>query len=527
MQVHDDGKRLGQSPVAPATGSFSMSYQHSNQPSDRHTPLDHSIYVADKGDTAIPLLYLTDKHSGIRFLADYGATVSIFPASPQNRKTRPQTAPLIAANGSHIATYGTQEIHLDLGFRRTSWSFRLANVTKPILGLNFLSSKHLAVNFQQRTLYAISPHTSGTVGQGTHGNCAVLHFDTPDQDQWSSILSEFPSIMVPNFRSPINSHGVFHYIPTTGPPPHVHARRLPSDRLADAKKAFEDMVAEGICRRSSSPYTAPLHMVRKPDGSWRPCGDYRLLNASTTNYRYPIPHIQDFNAILDGCTIFSKIDLRKSYYQIPMDIHKTAVITPFGLFEFLRMPFSLSNARQTFQRLMDHILRGLPYAFAYVDDILVASRNQEEHARHLKRIFQVLAENNLVINRDKCVFGKPTLNFLGHTISKNGITSPTDRVDCILRIQEPNSVKALQEFLGAINFYHRFIPHAAEILRPLHDVLQGNPRKLRWGKEQRTAFKHAKQALSDATLLVHPNTKYFCHMRCFRHSRRCQPQSVD
>ena len=258
-------------------------------------------------------------------------------------------------------------------------------------------------------------------------------------------------------------------------------------------------------------------MVRKPDGSWRPCGEYRLLNAATTNDRYPVPHIQNFNANLDGCSVFSKIDLCNGYHQIPVvpdDIHKTAVITPFGLFEFLRMPFGLSNAGQTFQRLMDHILRGLPFTFVYMDDILVASRNHEEHARHLRQVFQLLAENGLVINRDKCVFGKTTLDFLGYTVSKNGITPPADRVECILRIQRPTSTKALQEFLGAINFYRRFIPHAAEILRPLHAVLQGSPRKLKWGHDQDTAFQRAKQALSDATLLVHPNAKAVTAVTC-------------
>ena len=517
MQIRDNGKRLGRAPVAPAPGSFSESSQHITISRDSQTLLDHSVYVVDNGDTAFPLLYLTDKHSGTRYLVDCGATVSIFPASLQDQNTLAQTSPLIAANGSHIATFGTREIRLDLGFRRTSWSFRLANVTKPILGLDFLSAEHLAVNFQQRTLYATSPCAGGATERDINGNCAVLHVDTPDHDQWSSILSEFPTITTSDFRSPNTKHGISHHIPTTGPPPHVRARRLPPDRLADAKKAFEDMVAEGICRRSSSPYAAPLHMVRKPDGSWRPCGDYRLLNAATTNDRYPVPHIQDFNANLDGCTVFSKIDLRKGYHQIPVapdDIHKTAVITPFGLFEFLRMPFGLSNAGQTFQRLMDHILRGLPFTFVYVDDILVASRNHEEHARHLRQVFQLLAENGLVINRDKCVFGKATLDFLCHTVSKNGITPPADRVECILRIQRPTSTKALQEFLGAINFYHRFIPHAAEILRPLHAVLQGSPRKLKWGHDQDTAFQKAKQALSDATLLVHPNAKAVTAVTC-------------
>ena len=179
---------------------------------------------------------------------------------------RTQTSPLIAANGSHIATFGTREICLDLGFWRTSWSFRLANVTKLILGLDFLSAKHLAVNFQQRTLYATSPYAGGATERDINGNCAVLHVGTPDHNQWSSILSEFPTITTSDFCSPNTKHGISHHIPTTGPPPHVRARRLPPDRLADAKKAFEDMVAEGICRRSSSPYAAPLHMVRKPDG---------------------------------------------------------------------------------------------------------------------------------------------------------------------------------------------------------------------------------------------------------------------
>ena len=119
-----------------------------------------------------------------------------------------------------------------------------------------------------------------------------------------------------------------------------------------------------------------------------------------------------------------------------------------------------------------------------------------------------------MINHDKCVFSKTNLNFLGHTVSKNSITPPADRVNCILRIQEPDSVKALQEFLGAINFYHRFIPHAAEMLRPLHAVLHGRPWKLKWGREQSTAFRNAKQALHDAKLLVHPNIKVATAVTC-------------
>jgi hypothetical protein len=142
-------------------------------------------------------------------------------------------------------------------------------------------------------------------------------------------------------------------------------------------------------------WSAPLHMVMKPDGTWRPCGNYRRLNLATTPDTYPLPNIQDLSSRLHGCSIFSKLDLRKGYYQIPVqegDIHKTAVITPFGLWEFLRMPFGLRNAGQSFQSFMDEVLSGLDFAFCYLDDILIGSSSTEEHMQHLHLVLQRLQE---------------------------------------------------------------------------------------------------------------------------------------
>ncbi|GJU13496.1 putative reverse transcriptase domain-containing protein [Tanacetum coccineum] len=296
-------------------------------------------------------------------------------------------------------------------------------------------------------------------------------------------------------------------IPGAAPVARAPYRLAPSE-MKELSEQLQELSDKGFIRPSSSPWGAPVLFVKKKDGSFRMCIDYRELNKLTVKNRYPLPRIDDLFDQLQGSSIYSKIDLRSGYHQLRVreqDILKTAFRTRYGHYEFQVMPFGLTNAPAVFMDLMNRVCK--PYldkfVIVFIDDILIYSKDEKEHEEHLKVILELLKKEKLYAKFSKCEFWIPKVQFLGHVIDSRGIHVDPAKIESIKDWASPKTPTEIRQFLGLAGYYRRFIEGFSKIAKSMTKLTQKGI-KFDWGEKEENAFQLIKQKLCSAPILALP-----------------------
>ena len=287
-----------------------------------------------------------------------------------------------------------------------------------------------------------------------------------------------------------------------------YPRRFPYAYRDEVNRQISDMLEQGVIQQSTSPWASPIVLVKKKDGNFRFCVDYRKLNAVTKRDAHPLPRIDDLLDSLQGSTMFSTLDLRSGYWQIamsPEDREKTAFITPEGLWEFLRMPFGVSNGCATFQRAIQIVLSGLKYdtCLCYFDDIIIPSINLQQHCERLELVLGRFQQHNLRVKASKCCFGADRVTYLGHVVSSAGIHTDPHKIEAVSALAPPTNVQQVRSFLGLAGYYRNFIPNFAVLSAPLVQLTKKGS-SFSWTDLQEQAFLQLKSLLCSAPILAYP-----------------------
>ncbi|KAI3717316.1 hypothetical protein L1987_68865 [Smallanthus sonchifolius] len=285
--------------------------------------------------------------------------------------------------------------------------------------------------------------------------------------------------------------------------------RLAPPEMKELMEQLQELLDKGFIRPSVSPWGAPVLFVKKKDGSMRMCMDYRELNKLTVKNRYPLPRIDDLFDQLQGASWFSKIDLKSGYHQLKVkeeDVHKTAFRTRYGHYEFTVMPFGLTNAPAVFMDLMNRVCR--PFldrsVIVFIDDLLIYSRSEGDHACHLREILEVLQKEKLYAKFSKCAFWLREIQFLGHVINERGITVDPSKIMAVKEWSSPKTPSEIRSFLGLAGYYRRFIENFSRIALPMTKLTRKET-KFVWSPEQESAFQLLKEKLTKAPVLSLPD----------------------
>ncbi|KAJ0431726.1 putative nucleotidyltransferase, Ribonuclease H [Helianthus annuus] len=319
------------------------------------------------------------------------------------------------------------------------------------------------------------------------------------------VISEYPEVFpeeLPGLPPDRQVEFRIDIIPGAAPIARAPYRLAPTE-MKELRTQLDELLAKGFIRPSSSPWGAPVLFVKKKDGSMRLCIDYRELNKVTIKNRYPLPRIDDLFDQLQGASYFSKIDLRSGYHQLRVrdeDVHKTAFRTRYGHYEFLVMPFGLTNAPAAFMDLMNRVCK--PYldkfVIVFIDDILIYSKNQADHEKHLRCILELLQREKLYAKYSKCEFWLREVQFLGHVVSERGIQVDPAKVEAVMNWQEPKTPTEIRSFLGLAGYYRRFMENFSRIAAPLTSLTKKKEKYI-WGPKQQESFEILKQNAKQRT----------------------------
>lgn len=427
----------------------------------------------------------------------------------------------LAGEQTYIKTFGSTRLPMITNGVTSTQDFLVTDQLREdvILGHPWLTQERVTINYslgclhhgieKRATTYWLknqSPTPSSTSNLPTLDQ----HFPPSHQEPFLELIQEFRDLLNNDCATAV-AKTVQHTIRLQKDEP-FHIRPY---ACSEAKKRLiyeqvDEMLANGVIVRSESDYCSPVVMVKKKDGEPRFCTDYRRLNDLTQDEASPLPKIPEALRDFGTATIFSSIDLKSGYWQIPMDPtsrHLTAFATPDGAtYEYTVMPFGLKNAPATFQKLMTRVLSGLlgKFVHVYLDDIIVYSHTYDDHIAHLHQVFERLQEHGLRCAPRKCVFGTNELKYLGHVITAEGNEPQKYHLDLIQQATAPTTRKQLQSFLGLTNWLREYIPHFSTIATPMTDLLN-TKKPFKWTEQANKAFEELKEALAKPMILHRPH----------------------
>jgi len=347
----------------------------------------------------------------------------------------------------------------------------------------------------------INYHTNPKYNRSTEENALI-----------SKVIYKYSAVFSKNKMDIGKTDIVKHQIITTNDVPVSQPlRKVPLSLEPKIETLIENLKSNEIIRDSTSPWSSPIVAVQKPDGQVRMCVDYRKLNSLTERPIFPIPDANLLFDTLGESNYFSAIDFSQGYYQVGMDekdIEKTAFTTKQGHFEFLRMPFGLSGAPATFQRMMHSILRGLNWktCLIYLDDVLIFSKTLSEHNERLCEVLECIKNAGLKLSPMKCSFLLKEVSYLGHTISSSGIKTDKSKIDKIRNFAVPKYESELVSFLGFCGYYRKFIRNYADLVEPLESICSKKTNKscIVWTERTLNCFQKLKDSLTTAPVLGFP-----------------------